>query len=183
MGKKKTQDIILDAADRVLESNNLANTTIEAVAAEAGMSKGGVLHYFSTKRALLSASLRRFEERYYALREEILENLPDTPCRLARATMSAVLETRRISGRASHYRIDMIEDPEYRDQIGDMKMRLCSDMLTRARYPEKVLLALYLMDGLWMNALFSPRPIPKRMEERTREWLAEYLQTIYDDYE
>ena len=53
------QDQILDAAARVVERQGAAHLTIDAVAAEAGLSKGGVLYHFPSKHALLSGMLER----------------------------------------------------------------------------------------------------------------------------
>lgn len=52
-------DIILDAADAVLLRKGARALTIDAVAAEAGLSKGGVLHHFASKDALVAALVAR----------------------------------------------------------------------------------------------------------------------------
>ena len=49
----------LDAADALLSEHGLAAFTLEAVAARAGISKGGLLYHFPTKEALLSDLMRR----------------------------------------------------------------------------------------------------------------------------
>jgi AcrR family transcriptional regulator len=55
--QKSTQTIgaILDAAGRVIRRSGSAGLTIDAVAAEAELSKGGVLHHFASKDALIAA--------------------------------------------------------------------------------------------------------------------------------
>lgn len=52
-------EIILDAADTVLLRKGARGLTIDAVAAEAGLSKGGVLHHFASKDALVAALVER----------------------------------------------------------------------------------------------------------------------------
>ncbi|MCJ2013040.1 TetR/AcrR family transcriptional regulator [Methylobacterium sp. J-076] len=52
-------EIILDAADAVLLSRGARGLTIDAVAAEAKLSKGGVLHHFASKDALVVALVAR----------------------------------------------------------------------------------------------------------------------------
>ena len=52
-------EIILDAADALLLRNGARGLTIDAVAAEAGLSKGGVLHHFGSKDALVAALVAR----------------------------------------------------------------------------------------------------------------------------
>lgn len=51
--------IILDAANAVLQERGAGGLTIDAVAAAAGLSKGGVLHHFSSKDALVAALVAR----------------------------------------------------------------------------------------------------------------------------
>lgn len=50
---------ILTAAVAVIERIGVHNLTIDLVAAEAGISKGGVLHHFPTKTALVAAAMRQ----------------------------------------------------------------------------------------------------------------------------
>ena len=52
-------EIILDAADTVLLRNGARGLTIDAVAPEAGRSKGGVLHHYNSKDALVAALVAR----------------------------------------------------------------------------------------------------------------------------
>jgi len=48
-------EIILEAAAAVLLKGGVRGLTIDAVAVEAGLSKGGVLHHYASKDALVAA--------------------------------------------------------------------------------------------------------------------------------
>lgn len=48
-----TRDSLLDAAKRVMQRVGAGNLTLDAVAKEAGVSKGGLLYHFPSKQALL----------------------------------------------------------------------------------------------------------------------------------
>lgn len=58
--------IILDAAEDLIRRSGARALTIDAVAAEAGLSKGGVLHHYASKdaliRALVARKLRRMKD-------------------------------------------------------------------------------------------------------------------------
>ncbi len=54
-----TSEYILDAVERLVCVKGTKRLTIDAVAAEAGMSKGGVLYNFGSKRELLLGVVRR----------------------------------------------------------------------------------------------------------------------------
>ncbi|WP_113625632.1 TetR family transcriptional regulator [Pectobacterium peruviense] len=68
MARKKTieNDLILDAAEKVLLRDGVHRFTLDAVAAEAGISKGGLVYSFASKDLLimtmLSRELARFEQ-------------------------------------------------------------------------------------------------------------------------
>jgi len=54
-----TKDLILDAAETVVARDGTRAMTIDAVAAEASISKGGVLYHYPNKIALLEAMVTR----------------------------------------------------------------------------------------------------------------------------
>lgn len=57
--KPTTKDLILDAAENVVARDGAGRLTIDAVAAESGVSKGGVLYHYPNKIALLQAMVER----------------------------------------------------------------------------------------------------------------------------
>lgn len=63
--RNEMQNALLRAAGAVLRRAGITSLTIDAIAAEAGVSKGGILHYFKTKQevliGLVSASMEAFE--------------------------------------------------------------------------------------------------------------------------
>jgi AcrR family transcriptional regulator len=81
-----TVDRILEAAGRVIQRNGSAGLTIDAVAAEAEVSKGGVLHHFASKDALIAAMVAHQLGRMQAVLAELearLEPGAATPLRAA----------------------------------------------------------------------------------------------------
>ncbi len=57
--KPNTKDVILDAAEAVVARDGSGRLTIDAVAAESQVSKGGVLYHYPNKLALLEAMVAR----------------------------------------------------------------------------------------------------------------------------
>jgi len=55
------RDKVLDAFESILIGQGERAATIEAVAAEAGVSKGGLLYHFGSKQALMGGLLERLE--------------------------------------------------------------------------------------------------------------------------
>src|SRR3954451_5890455 len=62
MPRAPTRNRLLDAAGAVVHRDGAQALTLEAVAAEAGVSKGGLLYHFKAKRDLLDAMLEGWLE-------------------------------------------------------------------------------------------------------------------------
>ncbi len=70
----ETRELIFEACGRILQRDGLTNLTLEKVAGEAGLSKGGLLYHFPSKELLIEALFEyhnnKFETRLHALAEE-----------------------------------------------------------------------------------------------------------------
>src|SRR5438034_644724 len=98
---------LLDAAEAVVVRQGIANLTLDAVAAEAGMSKGGLLHHFPTKDRLVEALVARSAENWRACYMEAYGRAPEGPGRMARALLSYCHVARSpVLGGASDERFD-----------------------------------------------------------------------------
>lgn len=66
MNKAPLRERILEAADKVALERGVANLTLDLVAEQANISKGGLLYHFTTKEALLRGMIDRAIDRYRA---------------------------------------------------------------------------------------------------------------------
>ena len=66
MGTQTTRQQILHAAFALIRREGVARLTIEAVAQEAGLSKGGVLYHFRSKESLIRRWSTSLVERFDA---------------------------------------------------------------------------------------------------------------------
>ncbi|UVI36750.1 TetR/AcrR family transcriptional regulator [Brevibacterium spongiae] len=57
----ETKEKLLNAFDELLDEHGTAGATLDAVAARAGVSKGGLLYHFGSKAELIRGSLERLE--------------------------------------------------------------------------------------------------------------------------
>jgi AcrR family transcriptional regulator len=71
----ETRDLLLDAAARLL-LRDPSKLTLDAVAAEAGTSKGGLLYHFASKAELLDAVVDRWEASF---QDQIDATADDSP--------------------------------------------------------------------------------------------------------
>lgn len=63
MPRPSSRELVLDAYEDLLTKYGPATVTLEAVARQAGVSKGGLLYHFGSKEALRDALLDRLEQR------------------------------------------------------------------------------------------------------------------------
>jgi AcrR family transcriptional regulator len=89
---------LLDAAETLLLSGSANRLTVAAVAAAAGLSKGGALHHFPTKRALIEALIARALDAFESDFETRAARDPEPAGRWTRAFISASIPARAGEG-------------------------------------------------------------------------------------
>lgn len=110
---------ILDAANAVVALKGVASLTLEEVAREAGLSKGGVLYHFPSKDALTAAMIERFIQRFDGAMVQVAERDPD----------------RRGSYTRAYVRVSMSDVPGGTDMIDRINGSLTAAL---ANYPERL---------------------------------------------
>ncbi len=98
--RASSRDLIVDAAQAVVFEVG-AHMTLDAVAAKAGVSKGGLLYHFPTKKALLRAMLDRRVQRLKEARQLKRVQLPEGPAREITAYVLSLLDRDRKTERIS----------------------------------------------------------------------------------
>ena len=78
LARDAAQHIILDAGLATLTQKGIAKTTLDDVCKAAGLSKGGLVHYFKTKDVLFKAVFKEFFQRIFKRGEETMAQF-DTP--------------------------------------------------------------------------------------------------------
>lgn len=82
------RDVLLDAAEAVILRDGMSNMSIEAVAAEAGISKGGLLHHFPSKDRLVEGMVLRIIAKWKQDYANAVEQQPPGPARHTRAMLN-----------------------------------------------------------------------------------------------
>lgn len=89
MTTQTTKHHILDAANKIIQREGVAHLTIEAVAKEAGMSKGGVLYHFPSKDVLIEEMIAFYIEGFNTNLNKELARETAEPGRWSRANIRA----------------------------------------------------------------------------------------------
>lgn len=178
MRKPEVLDSILNAVARVLAREGFANTTIDAIAAEAGLSKGGVLYYFPTKRDLLLGLIERYETEFNRRRAEIARRLPDTPTRLFKATVTLMLRDLEETRNQIPSLATVLDDEELRKKVGEMKRRTFAEVGAGAPRAGDVALILYAVDGLWLDNRFDPNTVSRPVRDEAIKRLLQMVDSL-----
>ena len=59
MAESTKSEKILDALQQLMEKNNIHHISVSDIAAKAGIGKGSIYYYFSSKDAILDALIKR----------------------------------------------------------------------------------------------------------------------------
>jgi AcrR family transcriptional regulator len=151
---------MLDAAEDVVLRDGIGRLTLDAVAKEARLSKGGLMHHFPTKDALIDAMVRRKVQGWREECDEAIERQPPGPGRVARAMLELCLGDDADCGDTDCRRCfvlvaALVHDAKHvqplREVQRDMVARFESDGLP-AGLGDAVHLA---MGGLWFDRMFG----------------------------
>jgi len=153
MGRRPTIDRegLLDAADRVIAKGGVTSLTIDAVAREAGVSKGGVLYSFGTKDALIEAMLERAGKSYERLVADYLATHGDEPHSTAAAHVDASHREDELSAiRASALLASLVQTPDYRSEIQGYYRELLDKLDTTSPGGRRALTAVLAAEGAFL---------------------------------
>ncbi|HAL73330.1 MAG TPA: TetR/AcrR family transcriptional regulator [Verrucomicrobiales bacterium] len=175
-----TRDLLLDAAETVASTQGVSRLTFDAVAAEAGVSKGGLLHHFTNKDQLIEAMVLRTAEGWRECYMSGYESVPEGPGRMVRGMLNKCLgdaeswteQLRRAYGSvfaALAYNPALIEP--MRKAYADLYEYVKNDGLP-CGVAEAVTTAI---DGLWLYWILGLRPVDQGEMDRMRKALETIL--------
>lgn len=85
------RDRVLDATETVIHRDGIGSFTLDAVAAEAGVSKGGLLHHFPSKERLIETLVARSIEQWACDCSRAIEAEVEGPGRVTRGLVNMCL--------------------------------------------------------------------------------------------
>ncbi len=154
-------DRLLDAAEQIVARDGVGNLTLEAVAREAGVSKGGLLYHFRSKSALVLGIVERLAANLDGELNRALANDPGGAGAFTRACLT-IGATHSTCDRQPIYTALLAAagtDPEYlapmRARMAEWQTRLEHDGLD----PALTTIVRLALDGLNICSLFG-LPVP-----------------------
>lgn len=162
--KDKTLDSqLLDAASNIIKNKGVAHLTLEKVAMEAGVSKGGLLYHFPNKKALIQGGLNAVIERYTEKLEKS-SGKDNSPGHTLRAYVEVSLNDPQQM--TSGLLAAIATDPEllkpFQDHYQEWQKRIEEDGLD----PVQATIIRLAVDGLWFCDMFGLAPIESDLREK-----------------
>ncbi len=171
-----SKDRILDAAERVVLEQGAARLTLDAVAHQASISKGGLLYNFPGKEDLIRGMIERLADRFDASLERKAHEDPNIAGRHTRAYVDVCFPTPTVLS-AEHdavcaallaavaTNLSLLEP--LRGTVAAMQAKLADDGID----PVLAMIIRLAVDGLWMSDLFGMDPMDENMRTQVLERL------------
>ncbi len=156
----ETRRRLLDAAESIVADRGVPSLTLDAVAAAAGVSKGGLLHHYRSKEALLTAIVARMAEEMRMVFDALLAALPPGPGRATRAAIAWALHSppereQRDLRIAAALLAAHTHHPDLIDPLRAEHARIRAMMADDGLPPGHSLAVMTAADGLFMAKIFS----------------------------
>jgi len=177
-----TKDRILDAAEQIVLRDGAARLTMDAVAAESSLSKGGVLYNFASKDDLITGMITRLNDRFEADMLSVSESDPNPKNRTIRALLNAWFpepppDCHRRNEVCAALLAAVATKPvllaPIRERFRDLQAKIEAD----ATDPVAATVARLAVYGLWMFELFGLTPLDPDMRTQVIARLRKIAQT------
>ncbi len=157
---RNARDDILDAAQHVAARDGAAHLTLDAVAREVGMTKGGVLYNFPSKTELLRGMLERMVATFEAIVEERVAasgSQARNPTLVGVIAAFAYLE--RLDSEL-HMAIlaAAVNDPDLLEPVRALERRLQARVTAEAADPDLAMVVMVAIDGLLFQRMMRLPP-------------------------
>jgi AcrR family transcriptional regulator len=163
VARSDTRAKLLDAASAVIRRDGPQSLTLDAVAAEAGVSKGGLLYHFASKRDLLDAVVKRWLDEF---QDDIEASGPGFLPGYVRASDGAKAEEQGLLAA-------LVADPEVLAAVRDRYATWQDRVVTEGGDPVEATVARLAADGLWLADLLGIAPPEGELRDRVLARLLE----------
>lgn len=165
---------LLDVAAQITNEQGMDALTLDAVAREAGVSKGGLLHHFAGRQALLHGLCDEMIERLDTQIDAAMADDPRAGGRFARAYLAVMSSTESAEDahRAGALYVAMFADADLRKRwAGWLKDRLEQHKETDSSPEARIVLL--AADGLWLADLVGAPQVRGGLSQEVTDTLVE----------
>ncbi len=170
---ERTKAAIIAAALAIIARDGAGRLTLDAIARESGVSKGGLLHQFPTKRAVLAALLDQQADHYDSFAQAFREaHGADYAEPALAAQIAAYREVMKgANSITSAILAAVAEDPTFLSPLQEREQQSLALIREQAADPEQALSRLYSAQGLALSTILGLCPLGADARERMFEHL------------
>ncbi|MBR0970007.1 MULTISPECIES: TetR/AcrR family transcriptional regulator [Bradyrhizobium] len=165
---ERSRNAALDAATRIIARDGPGRLTLDAIARESGLSKGGVMHQFRTKEAVLKALLERQMDHFEEFSLRYMAKVSGTSANPHLATQLATVREAATSPNSAALALvaAMVENPGLMVLPRERELKRVEAIKAEAADPELALLRWAAARGLLLSSLFGMSPLGKDEHQR-----------------
>ncbi|MDZ7728892.1 MAG: TetR family transcriptional regulator [Dehalococcoidia bacterium] len=171
-----TRTRLLDATVAVLGRDGLHALTLEAVAAQAGVSKGGLLYHFPSKQQLVETLIRELIDAFAAEVEQRASELAGVRGRWSRAYLDTTDAEQDNAGRWLAALSAFATEPALLDPWRELASGWFERDVAEGADPVTVMSAILAADGLWVADVLGMQTLSTELRGALLARLREQLQ-------
>ena len=160
---RDTRSQLISAAAAVIRRDGAQALTLDSVAAAAGVSKGGLLYHFRSKRELLDGLVQRWLDEF---QDDIDAAGPDFPAGYVKACDGAKAEEAGMLAA-------LVADPAVLAMVRERYATWQDRIATEGGDPVEATVARLAADGLWLADLLGMAPPEGELRDRVMARLLE----------
>jgi AcrR family transcriptional regulator len=165
---ERSRNAALEAAIAIIARDGPGRLTLDAIARESGLSKGGVMHQFRTKEAVLKALLERQMAHFEEFSTAYMASASATSANPNLSTQLATIREAATSPNSAALALvaAMVENPRLMALPRELEMKRMAAIKEEAADPDLAMLRWAGALGLLLSSLFGMSPLGKDEHER-----------------
>ena len=165
---ERSRKAALEAALTIIARDGPNRLTLDAIARESGMSKGGLTHQFPTKEAVLKALLERQMAHFEEFSTRYMAKVSATSANPNLATQLATVREAATSPNSAALALvaAMVENPSLMMLPREREMKRVEAIKAESADPDLALLRWAAARGLLLSSLFGMSPLSKDEHDR-----------------
>jgi AcrR family transcriptional regulator len=165
---ERSRNAALEAAIAIIARDGPGRLTLDAIARESGLSKGGVMHQFRTKEAVLKALLERQMAHFEEFSIRYMAKVSGTSANPNLATQLATIREAATSPNSAALALvaAMVENPRLMALPREREMERMAAIREEAADPDLAMLRWAGAMGLLLSALFGMSPLGTEEHQR-----------------
>ncbi|MFF2907877.1 TetR family transcriptional regulator [Paenibacillus sp. NPDC057934] len=166
------REAILNAASTIVQRDGMGQLTLDAVAKEAGVSKGGLLYHFASKDALITGMVDKSNEEYGQNVQLKAEADPTIQGSWSRAYVgTAFEEVEQGLDRSSALFAAAFANPKLLDGMREQFKSWQNNIIHDGIDPVQATIIRLAADGLWFTELFGMAQLDEKLRDQVFEQL------------